>query len=196
MPPGFPGQSVRSVFGPHGKLAEARRLAGSGSKRAVYWTCDQPECIRRATIIARQLARIHLEVKIVSLPSDALYLKSSTPGAKFDITDGGWVTDYVDPADFLVPIATRRGITPAGSTNVAYYVDPALESAIAKASSLSGAARFRAFAAIERGLRTKQVPYVATALSTRPTLFSDRVGCMVNNPVYGLDLGVLCVRPS
>ena len=28
----------------------------------------------------------------------------------YDITDGGWTMDYVDPADFLVPLATASGI--------------------------------------------------------------------------------------
>jgi ABC-type oligopeptide transport system substrate-binding subunit len=145
--------------------------------------------------VARQLARIHLHVTVVSLPSDALYLKTSTPGAPFDITDGGWATDYVDPADYLVPIATRSGIKAAGATNIAYYVDKSTEASIAHAVTLVGAARDAAFADIEWNLRTKQVPYIATAISTRPTLFSSRVGCQVNNPAYGLDLGALCIRP-
>ena len=102
--------------------------------------------------------------------------------------------DYVDPADFLVPLATASGIKAAQSTNTAYLKDPSLEKAFAAAMVLRGDRRARAFADIEWRLRTKLVPYVALASDTRPVMFGMRMGCGLASPVYGLDLGALCVK--
>lgn len=102
--------------------------------------------------------------------------------------------DYVDPADFLVPLAAASGIKAMQSTNTAYLKDPSLEQAFAAAVPLQGAQRTAAFAAIEWRLRTQLVPYVALASDTRPFMFGTRMGCELASPVYGLDLGALCVK--
>jgi ABC-type oligopeptide transport system substrate-binding subunit/class 3 adenylate cyclase/DNA-binding beta-propeller fold protein YncE len=194
LPKGFPGQMPQRAFPAKADLAHARRLAGRGEKTAIYLTCKRPACIQQATLVARELAPLGIHVAVKSLPESALFLKVTTPGAPYDITDSGWTMDYVDPADFLVPLATASGIKSAQSSNLAYFKNSSIEKAIARALPLQGAARARAFAAIEWRLRTQLVPYVALASDTRPILFSARVGCQLSNPAYGLDLGALCVR--
>ena len=194
LPKGLPGQLTRQAFPPKGDLARARELAGRAEKTAVYLTCDRSACIQQAALVARQLARIGIHVVVKSLAGNALFLKVSTPGARYDIADAGWAMDYVDPADFLVPLATASGIKAAQSTNTAYLKDPSLEKAFAAAMILRGDRRARAFADIEWRLRTQLVPYVALASDTRPVMFGTRMGCGRASPVYGLDLGALCVK--
>ena len=195
LPPGFPGQESRRAFRLHGQREAVGRPAGRRSLRAVFMTCDKPTCLKRAAVVSAQLKRLGIRVLVQSLPADVLFAKTTAPGAAFDITETGWAMDYVDPGDFLAPIAQEAGIKSAQSTNIAYFRDPGIDRGISRALAEAGAKRLRSFAQIEWSLRTKLVPYVAYASETRPILFSSRLGCHVANPVYyGTDLAALCIR--
>ncbi len=195
LPPGFPGEDPRSAFGIHGDLDAARKLVGHRKARAVFMTCNKPFCLQEAAAVAHALKPLGIDVVVQALPVDVLFAKTTARGAAFDITDTGWAMDYVDPGDFLVPIAQASGIKSAQSTNVAYFHDPAIELELSQALKARGAERERAFERIEWDLRTRLVPYVAYAAETRGNLFSVRLGCHVANPVYyGADLAALCIR--
>jgi len=61
------------------------------------------------------------------------------------------------------------------------------------AARLSRTARSRAYAQIDADLaRTGAAAPFATAVTT--DFFSDRIGCQVHQPIYGIALGELCVR--
>jgi hypothetical protein len=64
---------------------------------------------------------------------------------------------------------------------------------ILAALRLPDAARGRAIAEIDADLSRSAaaVPFATTA---SPDLFSDRIGCQVHQPIYGISLGALCVR--
>jgi YVTN family beta-propeller protein len=194
LPPGFPGADPLRAFTAHGEIAVARRLLGAKPATAVYLTCDQPTCLQEAAILRRQLGRIGISLRVSALPADQLVAAQSRRNATFDITDWGWAADYVDPADFLAPLATAAGINFPQLTNAARFTDPGVERAFARATHLAGQARIRAFTALEWRLRSSDVPYVAIANDTRPVIFSTRTRCRINNPVYGLDLAALCIR--
>ena len=62
------------------------------------------------------------------------------------------------------------------------------------AAALSGPAHDRAYAALEHDLVKELAPAAAYASQTSIHLFSSRIGCQMNQPIYGIDLARRCVR--
>ena len=72
--------------------------------------------------------------------------------------------------------------------------DPDIERRMAAAAGLSGEARLRAYAELDRDLAEQAVPAAPFASGTVTHFLSARMGCEVPHPVYGLDLAALCVK--
>ena len=165
------------------------------TREALYVTCNRRPCFQRAAELTRELARIGIHLRVKALPAAAEFQYVSARGARFDIADTGYYADYVDPADFLLPIATASGIKTAQSSNLAYFTTPAVTRMLDSARPLIGNARTSAFERIESSLRTVEDPYIAYATETppsspiEPSALRDR-----KSPVYGLDLGALCIK--
>ena len=64
-----------------------------------------------------------------------------------------------------------------------------------KAAKLSGAPRIRAYARLDEDLAKHDPPAAAWGIGTFREFFSARVGCQIYQPIYGTDLGGLCLRP-
>ena len=65
---------------------------------------------------------------------------------------------------------------------------------MAAAGRLTGDARLRAFARLDRDLAKRAAPAAAFGSLTYNHFLSARMGCQVLHPLYGLDLAALCVR--
>jgi hypothetical protein len=61
-------------------------------------------------------------------------------------------------------------------------------------ADLTGDARLRAYAKLDRDLAADAVPAVPFATGTASYFLSARMGCQVLHPIFGLDLAALCVR--
>jgi hypothetical protein len=59
---------------------------------------------------------------------------------------------------------------------------------------LSGDARIRAYAKLDRELAAQAAPAAPFATGSTSHFLSARMGCQVLHPIYGLDLAALCVR--
>ena len=64
---------------------------------------------------------------------------------------------------------------------------------MAAAAELTGDARLRAYAGLDRDLAERSAPAAAYATGTITHFLSARIGCEVLHPIYGLDLAALCV---
>jgi hypothetical protein len=62
------------------------------------------------------------------------------------------------------------------------------------AAQLSGPRRYQAYERLDSELVRDAAPAAAYASATTVSLFSARIGCQLNQPIYGIDLGVLCER--
>ena len=65
---------------------------------------------------------------------------------------------------------------------------------IRAASRLAGSARIQAYAALDRDIAARAVPFAPALSGARTDFFSARIGCQVEDPFYGIDLATLCVR--
>ena len=190
IPPNFPGFDDAEVYPLDGPdLAAARRLVGDERHHAVLYTCDFPGCIRNAQILRSNLDEIGIDLEVQQFPGEEYSERISGPGKQpWDVTFFGWIFDYADPYTFI-----NEPLGPPASYPGSFR-DPAVWRRMAAADRLSGDARLRAYARLDRDLAEGTAPAAPYASLTLNHFLSARMGCQVLHPLYGLDLAALCVR--
>ena len=78
--------------------------------------------------------------------------------------------------------------------NFGGFDDPRFERDMRAAARLSGARRYGTYARLDAELARYDPPVAAYANETNEYFFSARMGCEIDQPVYGIDLGALCLR--
>jgi class 3 adenylate cyclase/ABC-type transport system substrate-binding protein len=189
IPPGLPGFRDAAIWplgGPD--LVRARRLAGKRRRRsAVLYTCSFPACLEQGRIVRRNLAAIGIDVEVVSISIGEMFERLEEPGEPWDIGYGNNFIGTADPSEFVVSLFGTPELNQGG------FADERLQRRIRTAMQVPGAARERAFAALDADLsRVAAAAPFATAVTT--DFFSDRIGCQVHQPIYGISLGALCLR--
>ena len=195
LPPGIPGFNDVHIYPLHGpEVATARRLAAGRGGHAVLYTCNVAPCPQQAQIVRANLKAIGIDVEVKEFPHGVLGTKAGTRGEPFDMVLNGWISDYPDPFNFLNTLLDGGGIKAHGSSNWAYFDDPAYNRKLESAAALSGPQRYRAYATLDADVARNAAPLVAIANYARRDFFSARMGCQVYQPVYGFDLAALCLR--
>ena len=100
-----------------------------------------------------------------------------------------WGADFADPFTMI-----NEQFDPSASDNFAHFNDPALTRRMRQAAKLSGARRIRAYSRLDEELTRNDPPGVAWGIATFRDFFSARVGCQIYQPIYGIDLGSICLR--
>jgi ABC-type oligopeptide transport system substrate-binding subunit len=190
MPPGWPGFHDAAIYplgGPD--LVTARRLAGNGRRHGVLYTCNTSGwCVEQAQIVRKNLAAIGIDLEIREFKSFGdMFAALETPHEPFDVSVEGWIGDFPDPSQFADALFSNY------PTTRFVYRSP-LGPRIRAAQRLTGAQRNDAYATLDRDLTTGEAPFIPTENEVRMDFFSARIGCQVEDPVYGIDLGALCVR--
>jgi peptide/nickel transport system substrate-binding protein len=196
LPPGFPGYERHHVYPLHGPdLAKARALARGHLRggKAVFLACGSIDCANRALVVADALKAIGLDVRVETSPGLGEFTLASVRGTKFDIADVITRPDYGDPYGLIDKLLDGRAIREVGNTNVSYYASPALNRQIDAAQRLTGVARDRAYGRLGIEVAATEAPLVAYAVLNARVFVAARVGCITYQPVYGLDLGGLCL---
>jgi ABC-type oligopeptide transport system substrate-binding subunit len=193
LPPTMPGANRTAIYPPAGDRRRARQLAPDRRRTAVLYTCNLSFCRSQAQIIKSNLSELGLDVDVRQFPRDELLERGGRKGEPFDIITAHWGFDYVDPSDFLNVLLDQR-IKPKRNLNFSYFTDTRLARKLERVASVSGDARYRAYAALSAELARNAAPWVAYAAGTSRDLFSARIGCQVFQPVYGVDLAALCTR--
>ncbi len=145
-------------------------------------TCSNPGhgCADRARLLRLELRPLGIRVRVHAYPREEELRRDFAPVARFDIADEGWALPFVDPTGIEVPIRFQSHLPLPGALTAA----AAIPSATGRAESMG-----RALARLAR----RQAPLVAYAIENTLTVVSGRLGCVVDQPVYGIDLGRLCV---
>jgi YVTN family beta-propeller protein len=197
LPPSLPGYSTQALYPRNGPdLPTGRRLAGGQRGTAVLFTCNKPPCPQIAAIVRHDLAQIGIQVQIRELPYGVMFARASHRNAAFDILLLGWAPDYPDPANFLNTLFGNQSskVGASESANFAHFDDPRYNRDFAAAARLSGAKRYRAYAELSQRLARDAAPAVAYETDESRDFFSARIGCQVYQPIYGMDIGALCLR--
>jgi ABC-type transport system substrate-binding protein len=163
-----------------------------GGKLVLYVTTRAP-VLAQAQIVKQDLARIGVDVQIVSFPAGTLYFgKLANPNEPFDMGWIGWGFGVPDPGNVLNSLFDGGTIGKPGNTNWSYFDSPKWNRALRRASHLTGAARYRAYGRLDVELARDAAPAVAYSVDNTPTLVSSRTGCVIVNP--GLDLAAVCIK--
>ena len=117
-------------------------------------------------------------------------------GTRFDLADIITQPDYGDPYGLVEKLLDGRAIQSVGNTNLAYFSDHRFDSQIDAAQRLVGESRERAYARIGLEVARTSAPLAAYAVLNARVFVSTRVGCVTYQPVYGLDLGGVCLARS
>jgi ABC-type oligopeptide transport system substrate-binding subunit len=120
-----------------------------------------------------------------------MYKRLNDPAEPWDIAPVGWVANFADPSDFVSTLFDSRD--PAGA-NYGHFRDPVWDRRMRAAAALGGNARLRAYGRVDAELARGPAPIAAYANTTALDLFSARIGCQTYQPLYGIDLTLLCVR--
>ena len=80
------------------------------------------------------------------------------------------------------------------NTNRSYFDDPGVNRRIGQISSLTGKARFRAWADLDIQVMREHAPIAPFLVLTQRDFLSARVGCYLHHPVWGFDLALACPR--
>jgi YVTN family beta-propeller protein len=188
IPPGWPGFRDATIYplgGPD--LAAARRLAGARRRHGVFYTCNVAPCLEWAQIVRANLAAIGIDLEIRPFTFKDMFQRLEKPDEPYDLSVWGWIGDTPDPSEFL---DGGFGFYPSAA-----FLDRTRPGRRLRAASrLAGAARIEAYAALDRDIAARAAPVAPAVTSTNTDFFSARIGCQVEDPLYGIDLGALCVR--
>jgi CSLREA domain-containing protein len=178
-------------------VARARALveaAGAVGALAKMYTCASPACVQVAATVQSNLAAIGITVSVEQFSRATQIAKTQTRGEPFDLSYLGWGADYLDPANFTRDLLHGSKISATGSVNTSYFDDPYWNARMDAANALSGDARNRAFADLDRDLGRDAAPMVAYASGRRSDFFAERIGCQRWSAIFGVELGALCLR--
>jgi len=197
LTPGLPGFKDRSFYPLQGDLQKARRLAGRAARQAMLYTCNEAPCPQEAQIVKEDLAKIGIDVEVRAFPLATLETyRQRKPGEPWDIGLTTWLFDFPDPFDVLNLQFDGDLADRPEAGNAAHFDDPTYNRRLQEAARLSGARRSRAYERLDADLVRHASPFVAFANETKIDFFSRRIGCQLYQPVYGMDLADLCIRPA
>jgi YVTN family beta-propeller protein len=191
LPPGIPGSGLADIYplgGPD--LAKARSLAAGVRAHATMYTCSWAvQCTEDAQIVQTDLAGIGISLDVKPLPGAEMLRRMARRGEPWDIAFTNWGADFPDPANIINTL-----FDPASTGNWGRFNDPAFTRRMRRAATLSGDRRIRAYSRLDEDLTRNDPPAAAWGTGTFREFFSARVGCQVYQPIYGFDLGSMCLR--
>jgi YVTN family beta-propeller protein len=193
--PGFRDQSIYPLSGPN--VTRARLLAGHGRRRhANLLLCDTAPCPGWAAILKQNLSKIGIDVTAHLVPFPEMFTREADPHAPWDLAFFAWGPDYPDPSSVLNTLLRGHNPPLAGTYDYSHFNDPTYNRRLDAANMLSGAARYAAYAKLDRDLTGKAAPIVPFSVGEAEDFFSARMGCQIYQPAYGIDLAALCIKPT
>jgi ABC-type transport system substrate-binding protein len=194
LPPSMPGYRDAHIYPlRRPDLSRARALAKGRTRagKAVLYTAARPLGLSYARIIQDNLRRIGIEAEIKAFPPEVLFAKELLRGEPFDIAWATYAPDYLDPYSML-NLQFHGGAI--GSFNSSHFDSPRYNRLLDHAANLAGAARARAYGAVDIDLARDAAPRVAVSVFNQRLFVGARVGCRILDPLTGLNLAAACLR--
>ena len=148
-------------------------------------------CDRQAQVLKTSLARIGVDLEIRTFAPNQLFDHLGRPHEPYDLAFEGWFPDWVDPYQFLNILLGGRTLKAGFSFNLARFDSPRFNQLLARASRLSGRARFRAYGRIDVEATRDAAPYATYMNLSNVAFVSKRVGCFAQDRI---DLAAVCLR--
>jgi len=203
LPPGMPGYKDWSIYPLKGvnsaSLAKAKSLANGNTRngKAVLYEFNTAPGPQVGQILQFNLKQIGIDVDVQLFDR---VVQTDKAGSKsninaFDIVHNGWGQDYPDPFDFINVLLDGSTITDSNNVNLSYFNDPKWNKAMESAAKLSGDARLKAYAKLDKDLMTQAAPQAPFIVTNARLYVSDKVGCYSYMPVYAsTNLVAVCLK--
>jgi len=186
-----------------GPLAAAQSLMqqagyGPGNHLALKLvTTSAPSRVTQANDIVSELANIYIDVTYQVMSAGQYFPFLLYPGSSWDLGYFAWLPDYTDWAGVINPMFDGRTMTPTYALDVTHWNDPQTNASLDYANALPpGIDRNTAYEHLSTSLATSSVPMAAVSQVADHEFVSSRLGCVVHQPIYGLDLARLCLANS
>lgn len=200
LPTSLAGYRDDDVFPLDGDLEKAKDLAAEAGVDpehpldVVMYSFDSGIGPPLAQYVKARLEPLGIIVSVRLFPRVEQHTRIKTRGEPFDVSIEGWGLDYNDPYNFLDVLLYGSRIQPENNTNVSYFDDPVFNARLDAASRLNGPERYPTYADLDRDL-SAVAPIVPFINTNRVVFFTERIGCQEFNPLTGVALNGLCLRP-
>jgi peptide/nickel transport system substrate-binding protein len=185
--PGVPGYVDFHLYAIKGAdPAMAKKVGGSAITGTVtVMHSASSASINAAQIIEFNLKAIGFGTKDKLVPGSIYYPTLGTRGVDYDEARAGWCADFFDPFDFINVLLDGRSIQDKNNVNFAYYNNAKLNAAMDAAANLSGAARAKAYAALDLNIMKNHAPWAPYSLINNVFFTSSRVGNFIYSAYFG-----------
>jgi ABC-type oligopeptide transport system substrate-binding subunit len=194
MPPSMRGFKNVAIYPRRPNLSQARSLAQGQTRggSGVFYCSNRAPAPQQCQIVQANLRNIGLNMDIKLFPRAVQFEKAGNKGEPFDLTLEGWHMDYFDPYDFIF-LVDGTTIRPTNNVNFSYFNSSAFNKKIARAKTLVGVPRYRAFSQLDQDLAKNGAPLATYGTPNDRHYVSSRTGCYHYHPVYTWDYSALCL---
>ena len=194
MPPTMRGFRNVAIYPRRPNVRRARSLAAGQTRGGdgVFYCGNRSPTVEGCQIVQANLRNIGLDMDIKLFPQPTMFALAGRRGEPFDLVATGWHMDYFDPYDFIF-LVDGTTIRPSSNVNFSYFDSPTFNRRIARAKTLVGIARYRAFSKLDHDLVRNAAPLATFGTPNARHYVSTRVGCYYNHPVYSWDYRGLCL---
>jgi peptide/nickel transport system substrate-binding protein len=180
--PGIPGYHKLHIYPNYPDFTKAK-AAGAGHLTGTLNLYYRPSSTFQSNLVQfeqRQFGALGFQTKLqTSDPTGyyhALQTKSVALGPDgYNVAGGGWCADYLDGFDYMNVNLDGNTIGDTGNVNYFYFNNSKFNAGLAHAASLFGTARANAYAALDKTLMEKYVPFIPYEVSNNRFLTSSRV---------------------
>jgi peptide/nickel transport system substrate-binding protein len=185
LPPGIGGfKDVKAYPLVGANYDKAKSLAGSTCKDVTLYTATSVTGQALGQVFKYNLSQIGCNVTVKLFQGFQVYVAAGTKGEPFDAALVGWNQDYPDPYDFIDILLNGDNIHDANNNDLAYLNVPALNTRMAAANKLNGAARYAAYGKLDIDITKNYAPWAAYDNRNDRQFVSARVGGWVFQPAY------------
>jgi ABC-type transport system substrate-binding protein len=175
--------------------AKAKSLAGGNCGNLTLWYATGPTGTPQSQIAKYNLEQMGCSVTTRPFQGFAIYTAAGVKGADYDLMFGGWNADYPDAYDFFHILLDGTTIHDTNNNNLAYLNDPTVNSRIAAANKLTGAARTDAWGKLDIYTMSKLAPWAPINNRAQRDFIAGNVGGYLFQPAYAaMDLGALFLK--
>ncbi len=198
LPPTVPAYSAYHVYPNHPNLAKAKALIkASGLKTPLQMDLrarnDTGGFIDVANVIAADLAKIGINVKVVGAPGNVDNAQDSNWKAKTAAGVVEFSMDFPDGESFMNLLLDPRKPKFVGS--YARFADKSFFGAYARVEKLTGMARAKAWMNLDRAVMTKDAPWAPLIVPKRFDFVSSRVtGYVYSRALDAFNLNTIGVK--
>jgi peptide/nickel transport system substrate-binding protein len=196
LPPTYPSYRKLNLY-PH-NVAKAKKLiqqAGVKGAKVTVWARQVSDSVTAAQYYVSVLNKIGFKASLNLLPRATYYVTIGNIKTKAQTGWARWLEDYPHPLDWFDVLLNGERITKQLNNNFAWFSNKKTNKeidALKKAPVLTPAVNAQ-WAAVEKQIM-QLAPWAPWSNRVFPEFFSNKIGCISMQRLYGVDFVKLCKK--